>query len=149
MTKYHFIDFLHVGEGRLNDGSGQNCTQTIDKRTIGEPIECPKSSRLAFSDQRSSKDMRSTGLKRPDNFTESGSRVKHVLKDILSEVQNQSSHHRNSSFRDLRSEFHSRRTPPLRFTLRSGKGLPAFTNASLELWGDARWKERFVAAGCV
>jgi len=37
MTKYHFIDFLHVGEGRLIDRSGQNCTQTIDKKTIGEP----------------------------------------------------------------------------------------------------------------
>ena len=31
--------------------------------------------------------MRSTGSKRPGNFTESGSRVKQVLKESLSEVQ--------------------------------------------------------------
>jgi hypothetical protein len=31
--------------------------------------------------------MRSTGAKRPGNFTESGGRVKQVLEDILSDVQ--------------------------------------------------------------
>jgi len=47
-----------------------------------------KSELARFSDEQSSKDMRSTGLKRPGNFTESGSRVKQVLEDILSEVAN-------------------------------------------------------------
>ena len=40
---------------------------------------CTKASWLVFPDERSSKDMRSTGSKRPGNFTESGSRVKQVL----------------------------------------------------------------------
>ena len=48
---------------------------------------CTKARRLVFSDERSSKDMRSTRAKRSGNFTESGSRVKQVLEDILSEVQ--------------------------------------------------------------
>src|SRR5437870_1598745 len=46
-----------------------------------------KSSRLVFSEERSSKDMRSTGAKRSGNFTESGSRIKEVFEDVLSEVQ--------------------------------------------------------------
>ena len=48
---------------------------------------CTKSSRLVFSDERSSKEMRSTGAKRSGNFMASGSRIKEVFENILSDVQ--------------------------------------------------------------
>src|SRR6266478_1615067 len=46
-----------------------------------------KSSRLVFSDKRSSKNMRSTGPKRSSNFTESRSRIKKMFENVLSNVQ--------------------------------------------------------------
>src|SRR5215471_10997015 len=46
-----------------------------------------KASRLVLSHDRRCKDMRSARSKCPGNFTESGSRVKQVLEDILSDVQ--------------------------------------------------------------
>ena len=48
---------------------------------------CTKLSRLIFFDERSRKDMRSTGAKRSSNFTGSGSRIKQVFENILSDVQ--------------------------------------------------------------
>jgi hypothetical protein len=48
---------------------------------------CTKSSRLVFSDERSSKDMRSTRAKRSGNFTGSGSRIEEVFENILGDVQ--------------------------------------------------------------
>ncbi len=48
---------------------------------------CAKSSRLVFSDERSGKEMRSTRAKRSGNFTGSGSRIKEVFENILSDVQ--------------------------------------------------------------
>ena len=48
---------------------------------------CTKSSRLVFSNERSSKDMRSTRAKRSGNFTVSSGRIKKVLENILGDVQ--------------------------------------------------------------
>jgi len=48
---------------------------------------CTKLSRLVLSDERSSKDMRTTGAKRSGNFTASGSGIKEVFENILGEVQ--------------------------------------------------------------
>src|SRR5581483_3691470 len=48
---------------------------------------CTKASRLVLSHERSSKDVRSTRAKRSGNFTESGSRIKEVLENVLSDVQ--------------------------------------------------------------